>query len=670
VDTKFKLVSQYEPKGDQPQAISKLTQGINDGFANQVLLGVTGSGKTFTIAKVIEKVQRPTLILAHNKTLAAQLYMELKEFYPDNAVHYFVSYYDYYQPEAYIPESDTYIEKDAAINEHIDRLRHAATSSLFERKDVVIVGSVSAIYGIGSPQDYYGMLTILKKNMKLSRNRLLSKLSEVQYERTSAELRRGTYRVIGDTVDIFPSHEETKAIRVEFFGDYIENIKAIDTYTGNTQKQLFKATIFPGSHYVAPKEKMKMAISGIKEELEEQVKYFQKHGMELEKSRLLERTCYDLELLETMGFCPGIENYSRHLSGRKPGEAPYTLLDYFPDNFLCIMDESHQMVPQLRGMYAGDYSRKHTLVKNGFRLPSAVDNRPLMFEEFEQRTGQIIYVSATPGKYELDKCDNKVVEQIIRPTGLADPVIEMRPAGNQVEDLLEIIKKIKKQGDRVLITTLTKRMAEDLTDYYRDIGIKIKYLHSDIDTLERIKIVRELRSGNFDVLVGINLLREGLDIPEVSLVAVLDADKEGFLRSETSLIQTFGRAARNINGRVVLYADNITESIRKAVSETDRRRKMQLRYNSDNGITPISIKKGIIDILSSIYESDYMHIPKNTGSDENRDIENIPPEKIHQVIESLNKEMKTAAKKLEFEKAAEKKEIIKKLKDLELKYSK
>lgn len=667
MDDKFRITSTYDPKGDQPEAIEKLTHGLKDGIADQVLLGVTGSGKTFTIAHVINNLDRPTLILAHNKTLAAQLYSELKDYFPDNAVHYFVSYYDYYQPEAYIPETDTYIEKDASVNEYIDRLRHAATSSLFERKDVIIVSSVSAIYGIGSPQDYYGMLTVVKKNMKLSRDILLEKLAEVQYERRTSEFTRGTYRVKGDTVDIFPSHEESIAIRIEFFGDYVESIKQIDTYTGKIGQEVIKATIFPGSHYVAPKEKMAMAIEGIKKELKDRLIYLDDHGKQLEKSRLAERTNYDLELLETMGFCPGIENYSRHISGRSPGEAPYTLLDYFPDDFLCIIDESHQMVPQLRGMYAGDYSRKYTLVENGFRLPSAVDNRPLKFEEFEKRIGQVIYVSATPGPYELSKSDNNVIEQIIRPTGLADPLVEIRPAGNQVENLLNVINEVTERSERVLVTTLTKRMAEDLTDYFREIGIKVRYLHSDIDTLERIKIVRELRKGSFDVLVGINLLREGLDIPEVSLVAILDADKEGFLRSETSLIQTFGRAARNLNGRVILYADRITNSIKNAVDETERRRKIQLRYNSDHGITPVTIKKGISDILSSIYESDYINVPKDEKYDD--DLENIPPEKIPQLIETLNRDMKKAAKKLEFEKAAENKDKIKKLKELELKYS-
>lgn len=668
MSVKFRLVSSYEPQGDQPRAIRELTDGVRSGLTNQVLLGVTGSGKTYTIAHVIENLNRPTLILAHNKTLAAQLFTELRNYFPDNAVHYFVSYYDYYQPEAYIPETDTYIEKDASINEYIDRLRHAATSSLFERRDIVIVGSVSAIYGIGSPEDYYGMLTVLKKNMRLARNTLLAKLSEVQYERKSSELTRGSFRVKGDTVDIFPAHEESDCIRVEFFGDYIESIKSVDTVSGKIGNELIKATIFPGSHYVAPKEKLKQAISSIKSELDERLKYFSDRGMVLEKKRLQERTEYDLELLESVGFCPGIENYSRHLTSRKPGEAPYTLLDYFPDDFLCIIDESHQMIPQLRGMHAGDFSRKTTLVENGFRLPSAIDNRPLNFNEFEERVGQVIYVSATPGRYEIEMSDNRAVEQIIRPTGLADPVIEIRPAKDQVDDLLGEIRKVTERSERVLVTTLTKKMAEDLTEYYRDFGLKIKYLHSDISTLERIKIVRELRMGSFDILVGINLLREGLDIPEVSLVAILDADKEGFLRSETSLIQTFGRAARNINGMVILYADRQTDSIKSAVSETARRREKQLRYNLENNITPLTVKKGITDTFVSVLGSDYIDVPLEHDV-ANDDIYEIAPEKISAVITSLNREMKKAAKELQFEKAAEKREKIRKLKELELKYT-
>ncbi len=668
VSDEFKLVSEFEPRGDQPRAIERLTEGVLSGITDQVLLGVTGSGKTFTIAHVINNLNRPTLILAHNKTLAAQLFTELKRFFPYNAVHYFVSYYDYYQPEAYIPETNTYIEKDASINEYIDRLRHAATSALFERRDVIIVASVSAIYGIGSPEDYYGMLTVIKKNMKLSRDALLHKLTEVQYDRRQHDLTRGSYRVRGDTVDIFPSHEEQNLIRVEFFGDYVEGIKKIEADTGKVLGELLKVTVFPGSHYVAPRERLLSAIESIREELEERLKYFESRGMIVEMNRLKERTNFDLEMLETMGFCPGIENYSRHLSGRKPGEAPYTLLDYFPDDFLCIIDESHQMIPQLRGMYEGDRSRKKTLVENGFRLPSALDNRPLNFEEFEQRIGQVIYVSATPGKYELDRSYPYVVEQIIRPTGLADPVVEVRPAKNQIDDLLEEIRKTVNRSERVMVTTLTKKMAEDLTDFCREVGIKARYLHSDIDTLERIKIIRDLRLGVFDVLIGINLLREGLDIPEVSLVVILDADKEGFLRSETSLIQMFGRAARNVNGRVIMYGDVITESMRKAMKETERRRSLQLKYNEEHGITPLSIKKGITEnVLTSIYECDYLDIPAREDIDE--ELKDIPPEEIPVIIEKLTREMKLAAKKLEFEKAAENKKVIKKLRELELKYS-
>lgn len=660
----FKLISEFKPTGDQPKAIKKLVEGINTGVTDQVLLGVTGSGKTFTIANVISFVNRPTLILAHNKTLAAQLYSELKDFFPNNDVHYFVSYYDYYQPEAYIPSTDTYIEKDASINEYIDRLRHAATSALFEKRDVVIVSSVSAIYGIGSPADYYGMLTIIEKGKNLKRNSLLSRLREVQYSRRNSELERGTFRVRGDVVDIFPSNQESSAIRIEFFGDEVEGIKQIDPLTGKSSMDLFKTTIFPGSHYVAPKEKLKKAIETINEELEERLKYFNLKGMELESRRLQERTRYDLELLVTMGFCPGIENYSRHLSDRKPGEAPYTLLDYFPDDFLCIIDESHQMLPQIRGMYLGDKSRKQTLVDNGFRLPSALDNRPLSFEEFVERVGQVIYVSATPAEYEIEESSGSVIEQIIRPTGLADPVIEIKPAENQVDDLLDEIRGVVDKSERALITTLTKRMAEDLASYYREIGIRVRYLHSDIDTLERIRIVRDFRLGDFDVMVGINLLREGLDIPEVSLVAILDADKEGFLRSETSLIQTFGRAARNVNGKVILYGDQVTNSMKLAISESNRRRKLQLAYNKKNSITPLSIKKSIVDILSSIYEADYITV----SMEDETEFVNIPPDKIPAVIQKLNRDMKVAAKKLEFEKAALNKKKIQRLREIEASY--
>ncbi len=660
----FLLRSDYKPKGDQPDAINRLIQGINDGITDQVLLGVTGSGKTFTIANVINSVQRPTLILAHNKTLAAQLYSELKEFFSENEVHYFVSYYDYYQPEAYIPATDTYIEKDASINEVIDRLRHSATTALFERRDIVIVASVSSIYGIGSPADYYGMLTIIKKGENYGRERLLQRLTEVQYNRKLSDLERGSFRVKGEVVDIYPSDKDSVAYRVEFFGNEVEKITEIDPLNGKKIKEINKITVFPGSHYVAPKEKLKKAIETIKEELDERLKYFKSEGMEVERTRINERTNYDLELLKTMGFCPGIENYSRHISGRKPGESPYTLLDYFPDDFLCIVDESHQMVPQLRAMYKGDRSRKLTLVENGFRLPSALDNRPLNFEEFAERVGQVIYVSATPAEYEIDKSKEYVVEQIIRPTGLKDPEIIIKSAENQVDDLLDEIRNTIKNGERVLVTTLTKKMAEDLASYYKEIGLKVRYLHSDIDTLERIKIVRDLRLGEYDVLVGINLLREGLDIPEVSLVAITDADKEGFLRSETSLIQTFGRAARNVNGRVILYADRITNSMKNAIAESNRRQKIQVHYNRENNITPISIKKDISNILESIYESDYLTITK----EQEEELDNIPPEKIPREIKSLFREMKISSGKHEYEKAADIKKKIKKLKEMEIKY--
>lgn len=660
----FKLNSNFSPEGDQPQAIDELTDGVLQGLKHQVLLGVTGSGKTFTVAHVIANIGRPALVISHNKTLAAQLYGELKELFSENAVHYFVSYYDYYIPEAYIPATDTYIQKDAQINEHIDRLRHAATSSLFERRDVIIVASVSCIYGIGAPQDYYGLLTIVEEGMQLNRDDFLKKLTEVQYERSNLDLYRSSFRAKGDIVDVFPSHQENVAWRIEFFGDYVDSIKEIDPIKGKTIRPVKKVAIYPGTHYVAPRDRFNQALEDIKEELKERIKYFESLGMVLERKRLEEKTNYDLELLSTMGFCPGIENYSRHLSGRKPGEPPFTLLDYFPKDFLMIIDESHQMVPQLRGMYEGDRSRKLTLVEHGFRLPSALDNRPLNFSEFGERVNQVIYVSATPSPYEIEKSGGVVTEQIIRPTGLADPEVEVREAKNQVDDLLEEIRKRVKSGDRVLITTLTKRMAEDLTEYYRDLGIRVRYLHSDIDTLERIRIVRDLRLRKFDVLIGINLLREGLDIPEVSLVAVLDADKEGYLRSETSLIQIFGRAARNIRGKVILYADKITHSMAQAISVTERRRSIQEKYNKENGITPKSIEKGISDILSTIYEADYLTV----STDDENYILDVPPEKIPRLIGNLTKEMKEAARKLEFEKAAQVRDKIKRLREAEIKY--
>lgn len=660
----FKIHSDFSPKGDQPEAIKQLSEGLERGEKHQVLLGVTGSGKTFTIANVVSETERPTLVIAPNKTLAAQLYGELKDLFPENSVRYFVSYYDYYQPEAYIPTTDTYIEKDAQINEHIDRLRHASTTSLFERRDVIVVASVSCIYGIGAPEHYYGLLTMLEEGMELERDKFLEKISEVQYERTGVDLYRSSFRVKGDVVDIFPSHHDNTAIRVEFFGDEIDSLKEIDPLKGTTIRPVKKAAIYPGSHYVAPKYRHEMAIENIKKELEERLAQLEERGMMVEKQRLEEKTRFDLELLSNMGFCSGIENYSRHLSGRLPGQPPWTLLDYFPDDFLMVLDESHQMIPQLKGMYAGDRSRKMSLVEHGFRLPSALDNRPLNFAEFEKRMPQTIYVSATPGEYEIEKAGGVVVEQIIRPTGLSDPEIEVRTADNQVDDLLEEIQKRVKGGDRVLVTTLTKRMAEDLTDYYRELGVNVRYLHSDIDTLERIGIIRDLRLGKFDVLVGINLLREGLDIPEVSLVAILDADKEGYLRSETSLIQIFGRAARNVEGKVILYADRITGSMQKAISETNRRRKIQEEYNKEHDITPVSIKKSVTDILSTIYESDYYTVPLEEDDEEL----DIAPEKIAQTINTLSKEMKHAAKNLEYETAAKKRDKIKKLREMELQY--
>jgi excinuclease ABC subunit B len=660
----FHIKSEFSPTGDQPGAIAELTEGVLRGDRHQVLLGVTGSGKTFTIANVIANVGRPTLIMAHNKTLAAQLYGELKELFPDNPVRYFVSYYDYYQPEAYIPSTDTYIEKDAQINEHIDRLRHASTTALFERRDVIIVASVSSIYGIGAPEHYYGLLTMVEEGMELERDKLLEKLTEVQYERTGLDLWRSSFRVKGDTVDVFPSHHDNTALRIEFFGDRVDSLKEIDPLSGKTIRPVKKAAIYPGSHYVAPRDSHERAIEGIKKELEERLVYFRDRGMALEKQRLEEKTKFDLELLANMGFCPGIENYSRHISGRLPGQPPWTLLDYFPRDFLLIIDESHQMVPQLRGMYEGDRSRKLSLVEHGFRLPSALDNRPLNFTEFEKRVNQVIYVSATPGPYEIEKAGGVIVEQIIRPTGLADPEIEVRTAERQVDDLLEEIQNRVAAGERILVTTLTKRMAEDLTEYYRELGIKVRYLHSDVDTLERIAIVRDLRLGKFDVLVGINLLREGLDIPEVSLVAVLDADKEGYLRSQTSLIQIFGRAARNVNGRVILYADRVTASMASAVSETERRRRIQEKYNKEHGITPSSIKKSVTDILSTIYEADYYTVPL----EKTHEPLDIPPEKISKTISALEREMKEAARSMEYETAAQKRDQIKRLRELEIKY--
>ncbi len=661
----FNLTTDYKPQGDQPQAIEKLTLGVLSKKKHQVLLGVTGSGKTFTIANVIYNVEKPTLIIAHNKTLAAQLYGELKDLFPDNSVHYFVSYYDYYQPEAYIPTTDTYIDKDVAINETIDRLRHAATSSLFERRDIIIVSSVSCIYGIGSPNDYYGLLTSIETGSTFDPKMLLNKLKDVQYQRTATDLSRGTFRYRGDTVEVFPSHQESVAVRIEFFEGVVESIKEIDPIKGNTLRKVDKTIIYPSSHYVAPQNKIDYAIEAIKDELKQRVRTLEKENKYLEARRIEERTNYDLELLTTMGFCSGIENYSRHITGRREGEPPWTLIDYFPEDFLIVIDESHQTVPQLRGMYEGDRSRKTTLVEYGFRLPSALDNRPLNFKEFESKVKQAIYVSATPADYEITKSKGQVVEQIIRPTGLIDPEIVIKPAENQVDDLLEEINEIISAGDRVLITTLTKRMAEDLSEYYKDLGLRVNYLHSDIDALERIKIIRSLRLGEFDILIGINLLREGLDIPEVSLVVILDADKEGYLRSETSLIQVFGRAARNVRGKVIMYADKMTGSMQRAINETYRRREIQKNFNFSNNITPKSIEKNINDILSSIFEYDYFTVPK----DMDLELDNVTPDKIPAMVKILTKDMKKASRKLQYEKAAEFRDKIIKLRELELKYA-
>ncbi len=659
----FKLVSEFHPKGDQPQAIESLSESVLEGTQHQVLLGVTGSGKTFTMANVIEKVQKPTLVISHNKTLAAQLYGEFKELFPENAVEFFVSYYDYYQPEAYIPSTDTYIEKDTQINEDIDKMRHSATRSLLERNDVIIVASVSCIYGLGSPEAYHGMLLYLEKGMALPREEILSKLVEIQYERNDIDFHRGTFRVRGDVIEVFPAHEENRAIRIELFGDEVDAISEIDPLRGKVIEPLDKVPIYPGSHYVTPSDRLQKAIQNIREELKERVAWFKSENHLLEAQRLEQRTKFDLEMLQELGYCQGIENYSRHLTGRKSGEPPPTLLDYYPKDYLLFIDESHVTIPQLIGMYRGDRSRKETLVEYGFRLPSALDNRPLMFEEFEKRVHQMIYVSATPSGYEIKKSSGKIVEQIIRPTGLSDPLLEVKPAKNQVDDLLGEIQKRVKKKERVLVTTLTKRMAEDLTEYYADLGIQVKYLHSDIDTLDRVEIIRDLRLGKFDVLIGINLLREGLDLPEVSLVAILDADKEGFLRSEKSLIQTFGRAARNVNGQVILYADKMTGAMDQAILETDRRRKIQEEYNKKHQITPQTVKKSVRNILASIYEADYLTIPAAADVEEGY----VPLKEIPAMIQKLKKEMKEAASRLEFERAAEIRDKIHRLEELELK---
>ncbi len=656
----FTLHSPHQPAGDQPRAIRELVEGLRRGDAHQVLLGVTGSGKTFTVASVVAEVQRPTLVIAHNKTLAAQLYGELKELFPEAAVHYFVSYYDYYQPEAYVPSTDTYIEKDSSINDEIDRMRHAATHALLTRNDVLIVASVSCIYGLGTAEAYYGLLQQVERGQEFLRDRFIRSLIDIQYERNDLDFHRGTFRVRGDTIEVFPPYEEERAVRIEFFGDVVDRIHEFDPLRGVTLAELDKVAIFPNSHYVSAPETRKRAIDGIREELRGRLAELKAQEKLVEAQRLEQRTMFDLEMLEQMGFCSGIENYSRWLSGRKAGEAPPCLIDYFPKDFLLVLDESHQTVPQIGAMYRGDRSRKETLVSFGFRLPSALDNRPLKFEEFERIYRQAIYASATPARYELDKASGVVVEQIIRPTGLVDPEVEVRPVGTQVDDLLAEVRARAEAGERVLVTTLTKRMAEELTEYYTDVGVRCRYLHADIETLERSALIRDLRKGEFDVLIGINLLREGLDIPEVSLVAVLDADKEGFLRSEVSLIQTIGRAARNLNGRVLLYADQVTESMRRALDETERRREIQRRYNAEHGITPQSVKRTITDLGMAAYPDGEVVVPMAAEGAE------YLPEQIPRMVEELEREMKRASQALEFEKAAQLRDRILMLKDLAL----
>lgn len=637
----FKIESNYRPTGDQPEAIKKLEDGINKGLRDQILLGVTGSGKTFTMANLIEKVQKPTLVIAHNKTLAYQLASEFREFFPNNAVEYFVSYYDYYQPEAYVPHSDTYIEKDSSINEEIDKLRHSATAALFERKDVIIVASVSCIYGLGDPIDYENLVVSLRPGMLKDRDEIMKKLIDIQYMRNDINFERGSFRVRGDILEIFPAASSENTIRVEFFGDEIEKIREINYLTGEIIGYRNHVSIFPASHYATTEEKVKKALEGIERELEVRLKELRNQEKLVEAQRLEQRTRYDMEMLSEMGFCQGIENYSRHLSDREPGSRPFTLIDYFPEDFLIIVDESHVTIPQIGGMYFGDKSRKSNLVEYGFRLPSALDNRPLKFEEFEEMVNQIIYVSATPGKYEYEKTKN-IVEQIIRPTGLLDPVIDIRPTQYQIDDLAKEIFTISERNERVLVTTLTKKMAEDLTKYFKELGIKTAYLHSDVDTLERMEIIRDLRLGKYNVLVGINLLREGLDLPEVSLVAILDADKEGFLRSETALIQTAGRAARNLNGRVIMYADRITNSMDKAIRETNRRREIQSKYNADNNIVPKGVSKSVRDIIEATVVAEEKIEYK----------ENISREELEAMILSLEQSMLEYAEKLDFEKAA------------------
>ena len=648
----FELKSDFKPTGDQPEAIKSIVSAINNNEKYSTLLGVTGSGKTFTMANIIQEVKMPTLILAHNKTLAAQLYSEFKEFFPNNAVEYFVSYYDYYQPEAYVAHSDTYIEKDASINDEIDKLRHSATAAILERDDVIIISSVSCIYGLGDPEDYRKLMLSLRPGMERDRDDIIKKLIEIQYERNDINFTRGTFRVRGDILEIFPASNDERAIRIEFFGDEIDRITEIDYVTGKIVGTRNHVVIFPASHYVTTPERVEKAVIEIEKELEERVKSFKDDDKLLEAQRIEQRTKYDIEMLKEIGFCQGIENYSRHITGRKPGEKPYTLMDFFPDDYLIIVDESHVTVPQVRGMYAGDRSRKTSLIDNGYRLPSAYDNRPLNFDEFEENINQILFVTATPGSYELEH-STTIAEQIIRPTGLLDPIVEVRPINNQIDDLVVEINKVIEKDERVLITTLTKKMSEDLTNYLKEIGIKVKYLHSDIDTLERVEIIRDLRLGKFDVLVGINLLREGLDIPEVSLVAILDADKEGFLRSETSLIQTIGRAARNSEGKVIMYADKITRSMESAIAETKRRREIQMLYNEEHNITPTTIKKKVRDAIEATVVADEETI---YGIKETDNVEEIKEN-----IAALQAEMMEAAQNLQFERAAELRDKIKQL---------
>ncbi len=657
----FKLVSDFKPSGAQPQAIEALVRGFEPLHGvHQTLLGVTGSGKTYAVANVVEQLQRPTLVLAHNKTLAAQLYNEFKTFFPDNAVGYFVSYYDYYQPEAYMPVTDTYIEKDASINDEIDKMRHAATHALFERRDVLIVASVSCIYGLGSPEAYHGMLLFLEPGMTLERDKVLRKLVDIQYKRNDLDFQRGTFRARGDIVEVLPVYERNEAVRIEFFGDEIESLTCFDPITLKTLRTLERIAIYPASHYTTPKDKLEAALEAIQEELRERIQYFRSQNQLIEAQRIEQRTMFDLEMIREIGYCQGVENYSRHLMGREPGSPPPTLLDYFPDDSLFVIDESHVTFPQLHGMYKGDRARKETLIRYGFRLPSAFDNRPLMFSEFENRTNNRFYVSATPGEYEIKQSGGRVIEMIVRPTGLVDPPVEVRPVAGQVDDLYHEIKKRAERNQRTLVTTLTKRFAEDLTEHFTEMGLKVKYLHSDIVTLERIQIIRELRLGEFDALIGINLLREGLDIPEVSLIAILDADKEGFLRSSTSLIQTSGRAARNLNGQVIMYADVVTPSMQNALDETDRRRKIQMDYNEAHGITPVSIQKSIQDSWVDLEKFSVVPVV------EEEEEEYLTEGNVIHLAARLEKQMQAAAKDLEFERAAQLRDRIKRLQEKDL----